>query len=151
MHLDYEAIQQAESLSEQLKRIRADQSLSESVSALDRKVMELQGKAAGFGAHLLTTAEGRSLSALNSALSQLLTIAQGADVAPTTQTLKMFHEVKQTLDQQLQGWNEVKSKDVPALNEKLRQANLPLLTAETFAVPQDHSREVEKSAGEEEP
>lgn len=151
MHLDYDALEQARGLSEQLKQMKIQGTLAESVSSLERKVMAIEGKPAGYGARLLTTPEGRSLSALNSALTQLLTVAQSADAAPTTQAVATFQQVQNALNQQLQTWEDLKSKDIPALNEKLRQANLPALSAEWSATPQDRWREVEKSSGEEEP
>jgi len=151
MHIDYEAIQQVLALIEQLKRIKAEGTLAESVSTLEMKAAELAGKPAGYGTRLLATTEGRSLNALNSALSQLLAVAQSADAAPTTQTIAVFKDVQKILDRQLSTWNDVRSKDVPALNEKLRQANLPLLNADALISPEERWREVEKAAGEEEP
>ena len=45
-----------------------------------------------------------------------------ADAAPTTQATATFAEVQRALDEQLAKWAEVRSKDIPALNQQLKQA-----------------------------
>ncbi len=39
----------------------------------------------------------------------------------------MFEELDKALAEQLSAWEQVKSKDIPALNEQLKKAKLPLI------------------------
>jgi hypothetical protein len=60
----------------------------------------------------------------------LLRLLQGADVTPTTQAAAAVGATASALDGLLVRWSEIKAKDVPALNEQLRQAGLPVLNPE---------------------
>jgi len=152
MRRDYQAIQQVRGLREQLKKMQGkDQAPSAGLSDLVKEAQDLEGGGAGFGARFLTTPEGRSLTALNSALGQLLAAADSADAAPTTQAVSMFTEVEAALEQQLQRWENIKSKEVPALNIKLQQAKLPAIDPEQRAAEKEKWGEPTKAAGEEEP
>ncbi len=37
----------------------------------------------------------------------------------------MFADLEKALDEQLSAWNQIKMKDVPALNEQLKKAGMP--------------------------
>jgi len=65
---------------------------------------------------------------LNGELGALLGVIEGADVAPTTQAVSGAQSLEQALAELMKRWNDIKSRDVPALNGHLRQANLPALT-----------------------
>jgi hypothetical protein len=45
----------------------------------------------------------------------------------------MYEQVSRALEGTLQRWQELKSKDIPALNQKLRQSGAPALNAEKAA------------------
>ena len=47
---------------------------------------------------------------------------------PTTQATAAADEYQRTFVTLSQRWREIKTKDAPALNEQLKQANLPPLT-----------------------
>jgi hypothetical protein len=66
-----------------------------------------------------------SVAALNSSFGSLLLLVEGADTAPTAQANETFATYKRLLDQQLVKWEQLKGKDLPALNELLRQRQLP--------------------------
>jgi photosystem II stability/assembly factor-like uncharacterized protein len=152
MHRDFQAIQQVQGLRQQLKKLQANnQAPSAGIAALAQQAQELEGGQMGFGARFLTTPEGRSLTALNAALGQLLATADSADAAPTAQAVGMFAEVESALDQQLQRWENIRDKDVPTLNIKLKAANLPALDPEERAVEEQKWGDPTKAAGEEEP
>jgi len=153
MHRDYEAVQQARSLNQQLDKLktRAQGQLSQAVSALEKKLAELEGHEGGYYALYLSTPEGRSLTQLNAALRELLANADSADAAPTAQLVAMFQDVQSALDQQLERWKEVKSKDIPALNLQLKQSGLPPLNLESASVLEREWRQAPKAAGDEEP
>ena len=50
-----------------------------------------------------------------------------ADAAPTTQ------ELEKTLDEQLAAWSQLKTKDVPQLNEELKKAGQPPIDLQKLA------------------
>jgi hypothetical protein len=58
----------------------------------------------------------------------LMGLVEGADVTPTTQAVSASDQVQKTLVGVLSRWNEIKDKDVKALNEQLGKAGLPVLT-----------------------
>jgi len=100
----------------------------------------------------LSTPEGRSLAHLNSGLSTLVSALDTADAAPTTQQKATFVEIEKALREQLSSWSELKSKDIPALNEQLKKAGLPLIdlqkpippsadTAQTTSQDRDRNEE----------
>lgn len=68
-----------------------------------------------------------SLSRTSGELMGLMGLVEGADVAPTTQAVAASEQVQRGLEQVLLRWNEIKDKEVRALNDLLRQANLPPL------------------------
>ena len=149
VHKDYEALKQVRSLRAQLKALEqpSDESqrtkfmLPSLASELDKKAATIEGKEAGFGARYLSTPEGRSLSRLNSGLGTLLNALDTADAAPTTQQLAMFGELEKALQEQLSAWTQLKSKDIPELNDELKKAGLPPIDPEKpAAAAEDSSR-----------
>jgi photosystem II stability/assembly factor-like uncharacterized protein len=131
MHRDCEALQQVRALRSQLKELEhgtTQGSAGRALSLLDKKTSELEGDEGGDGAHFLSTPEGRSLVRLNAGLYTLLQNVDTADTAPTTAAAATVNDVDQALSEQLAHWNEMKSKDIPALNALLRQAGMSPLT-----------------------
>ncbi|MBV8867192.1 MAG: hypothetical protein JO210_17480 [Acidobacteriaceae bacterium] len=68
-----------------------------------------------------------TLSSVNGTLTALLEGLQEADAAPTTQMNAAVADRRKALAQLLGRWDTVKKQDLPALNGKLRSANLPEL------------------------
>jgi Mrp family chromosome partitioning ATPase len=64
---------------------------------------------------------------VNGELLGLMGLVEGADVTPTTQAVAASEQVQRTLAEVLSRWSEVKDKDVKALNEQLRQANIEII------------------------
>ncbi len=138
LHKDYEALQQVRSLRSQLRSLGgsgpdANQAASKSkLAAIAKTAAELEAKAApiegeegDYGARYMSTPEGRSLSRLNGGFNALVGALDSADAAPTTQQATMFGELEKALEEQLSAWAQLKSKDIPELNEKLKKAALP--------------------------
>ena len=73
----------------------------------------------------MSTPAGRSLARLNNGFNTLVSALDTADAAPTTQQAAMFGELEKALEEQLSAWVQLKSKDIPELNGKLRKAGLP--------------------------
>jgi hypothetical protein len=51
-----------------------------------------------------------------------------ADAAPTEPQLEIFKMLDGQLEEQLKGWGQIKSEEVPKVNEMIKQADLPALT-----------------------
>lgn len=64
---------------------------------------------------------------LNSKFGYLNQAVDSADAAPTAGDTEVLTELDAQLEAQLTKWNEVTSKDLPALNQALRAANVPLI------------------------
>ncbi len=147
---DYQAVQRVHGLGDQLKALQkngATQFAAE-IAALEKKLDDVESTGGGFGAAFLSSPQGRGLARLNAGLVQLLGIVDSADVPPTTQATKMFSEVETALDQQLTTLKGILSQDLPALNEKLKQAGVAPLK-ESAAILDEEWGSPEKAAGEE--
>ena len=129
MNQDYEAVRQVRSLRSQLKSVAgtASGSLAEAIATLDRRAAVLEGTSGGFGATVVGGEGGTSLVRLGAGLKTLLDAVDSADVAPTPQAIATMRDLESALTAQLANWQQMKSKDVAALNQQLRQAQLPEL------------------------
>jgi len=146
LHQDYEAQQQVRSLRAQLKALGehgtdANQAaknsaknkklaaigavIAKTAADLEAKAAPIEGEEGDYATRYLSTPEGRSLARLNNGLNTLVSALDTADAAPTTQQAAMFGELEKALEQQLSAWAQLKSKDIPELNGKLRKAGLP--------------------------
>jgi photosystem II stability/assembly factor-like uncharacterized protein len=128
LHRDYQAVQQVRSLRSQTKALLAknpNPEITRAINDLETKAAALEGDEGGYGTRFLSTPEGRSLARLNTGFNMLLSALDSADAAPTTQQSAMFAEVEKALSEQLNAWDQLKSKDVADLNTKLKQAGLP--------------------------
>ena len=124
MQRDFDALTEVQMVRKALKQISSTANLQSQVGELDKKLVEVEGSAGGYGAQYLSTPQGRGLARLNSALSTLLTIVDSADAAPTTQAVATFAQVERALDEQLARWAEMRNKDLPAFNEQVKRAGL---------------------------
>jgi photosystem II stability/assembly factor-like uncharacterized protein len=111
---------------------KSDKRLRAAMDALDKKVAELQGARRPRRADILasgiqTGADRQSLMSLVGEFAAILQLVEGADAAPTTQAIAAAEQSEHALSELLATWSRLKSKDLPALNQQLRQANLPPL------------------------
>jgi photosystem II stability/assembly factor-like uncharacterized protein len=135
LHKDYEALQQVRSLRAQLRSLAGQgpaknaklAAIAKTAAELEAKAAPIEGEEGDYGARFLSTPEGRSLSRLNGGLNALVSALDSADAAPTTQQSAMFGELEKALEEQLSAWAQLKSKDIPELNDKLKKAGLPLI------------------------
>ena len=137
LHRDFEALQQIRSLRAQIKWLQRGKNANSAASStaldgaakiaadLETKAAAIEGSEGGYGSRFMSTPEGRSLARLNGGLGTMLGQLDTADAAPTTQELEMFGEVNKALDEQLAAWDQLKTKDVPQLNEELKKAGQP--------------------------
>jgi hypothetical protein len=143
----YEGMRDARTAATQIRTLRTQvQSLrgragagplAEALAALDQKAAALEGPDAGGrgrrggrGGRGEAGAGEASLGRAAGELGPLLRLLQGADVTPTTQAAAAVGATASVLDGLLARWAEIKAKDLPALNEQLRQAGLPVLNPE---------------------
>jgi hypothetical protein len=69
----------------------------------------------------------RSLMRLSAELHRLLDVLDGADAAPTTQVVSACADAEKALQNLMEQWNEIGTKEIQSLNERLRKATLPPL------------------------
>jgi photosystem II stability/assembly factor-like uncharacterized protein len=131
MQRDFDALTEVQKVRKALKQISSTANLQSQVGELDKKLAEVEGTAGGYGAQYLSTPAGRGLARLNSGLSTLLAIVDSADAAPTTQAVATLTEVQRALDEQLAQWADLRNKDLPALNQQLKQAGVPPIEVPT--------------------
>ncbi len=135
LHQDFEALQQVRSLRAQLKALAGHgpaksgklAAIAKTTAELEERAAAIEGEEGDYGARYLSTPEGRSLARLNGGLNALVSALDSADAAPTTQQAAMFGELTKALEEQLSAWDQLKAKDIPELNEKLKKAGLPLI------------------------
>ena len=153
LHQDYEALQQVRSLRAQLKALTGVEAgatqvaknaernkklaaIRETANELEEKAATIEGEEGEYDTHYLSTPEGRSLARLNSGLSVLVSVLDGADAAPTTQQVAMFGELEEALKEKSSAWGKLMAKDIPELNDKLKKAGQPLIDSQK-PVPAD--------------
>jgi photosystem II stability/assembly factor-like uncharacterized protein len=125
---DFRALTQVRALRAHLAALcesAKDEPLAGDVAALDAKLAELESAGAGPGG-----LEGEGLSRLNTRLATLLDVVEGADAPPTRQAVAAFGDAQRALAARLTAWKELREREVPTLNEKLRQSNRPALKLE---------------------
>jgi len=109
--------------------------LAEALSALEKKAAGIGGEgradvsSPGLPGGTIDL-RNPNLTSLNNGFSSLLENLQSADVTPTDATIAAASELKRTLVKLLSDWNDLKTRDVAAMNEQLRAANQPMLTPE---------------------
>jgi hypothetical protein len=96
------------------------------LASMDQKLAEIEGAQAVRSAQR-TQPAGEDLTKLNAAFGTMLDVFQEADVAPTTQAVTTERGLDVTLQRLMAQWNMIRGKDLPALNERLKQAQLPTL------------------------
>jgi photosystem II stability/assembly factor-like uncharacterized protein len=129
MNQSFGTVQQISGLRDQLKTVlsltktgTADAAIAETAGTLDKKAAELLAVEVQYPPVGIV-----SLAALNGSFGSLLLLVEGADSAPTAQANETFLTYKRLLYQQMAKWDQLKAKDIPALNELLRQRQMPPL------------------------
>jgi hypothetical protein len=132
MHKDFEALMQVRNLRKQLGAIRARAAQGTAITAaladLDRKLAALEGAGGFRNVRGSDAGEQETLVRLNGELSGLYEVIEGADTTPTTQAVAAVAELQKALDSPLARWQELRNRDIPTLNEQLKEANLPPVT-----------------------
>jgi hypothetical protein len=114
----------------------ADPALKSHLDALGEKILGVAGAAGGgFGGGGGGGAGGGGARTTAASVSgrarTLFGLIEEADVAPTTQIAAALPDVIKDSNTVEQGWQGIKSSDIPALNQELRAAGLPPITVAT--------------------
>ncbi len=115
-----QAVTQARSVLEQLHKIAAQPAgpVAESIKAFDQKVAAiLLGSAGG--------APQPTLARANAALGTLYGSVGQADAAPTAAQLNAAADTERDFAPLMKRWEDIKSTDLPAFNQRLKNAKLP--------------------------
>ena len=100
----------------------------------DARLKDLQDAVGQFDARAKILADGKpavwpdtggGMQALDAAFSALSNTGEEADRAPTAQATTAFEDCEKRLHEIAEEWDAMKQKDLPALDEKLRQAGMP--------------------------
>jgi hypothetical protein len=120
---DFDGYQQTKELrarlAELVKRPKEDP-IAVAASALDAKVAALAGTATP----ILETPKAASFMAVNDTLTALMALVDGADFAPSEESFAAYRRICKGLNETLAAWQELKNKDVAALNLLIGKSNL---------------------------
>jgi hypothetical protein len=109
-------------LAELMQRPKEDP-VAVAASALDAKVAALAGEPTP----ILDTPKTTSFMAVNDALTALMALVDGADFAPSEESFAAYRRICKGENEALAVWQELKNKDVAALNVLLGKNNLAAL------------------------
>jgi hypothetical protein len=105
--------------------------LGQAAASLDARAKALaeggQGGRRGPGQGRGSRGEEPALAPLNDQLAGLLVAVDGSDAAPTTQQEAAAQQLERRLAGLLARWQELRSRDLPALDQELERAGLPPL------------------------
>src|SRR5207245_4981594 len=131
---NFEGYQQAKGLRARLADLmKRPKEAPVAAKALDVKVAELSGEATP----ILETPKTASFNAVNDTLTALMALVDGADFAPSEESFAAYRRICKGSNEAFAAWQELKNKDVAALNILLGKSNLralpevPDVTAET--------------------
>jgi hypothetical protein len=111
-----------EQLNERSSKLGAG-ALADSITALNRKIAELQGgKESSFFGLPHNGKQPENFSTLNQHFGNLLSVADSADSAPTSQARGAYREEENALKELQKRWLAARSEDIPKLNTQLAQA-----------------------------
>ncbi|MFL6261726.1 MAG: VPS10 domain-containing protein [Thermoanaerobaculia bacterium] len=106
------------------RRKGASPEVAKSLDALRKKAEDLAGGSAWW----LSPTTLNCLRAVGDALNKLATAADGADAAPSPDTVDGFEKIQPSLNATLAAWETLKTKDLAALNAKLKKARMAAIT-----------------------
>src|SRR5262249_15895761 len=99
-----------------------DGALADALSALDQKAAALEGRERGRRERGMRDNQPPSFARAAGEQLHLLGVLQSADAMPTRQAFLAVDEAGRALEGLFTQWNELKSNDVKAVNERLRAA-----------------------------
>jgi hypothetical protein len=109
-------------LAELIKRPKEDPMVS-AAKTLDAKIANLEGEATP----ILETPKSTDFMAVNDTLAALMALVDGADFAPSEESFAAYRRICKGENEVLASWQDLKNKDVAALNTLLGKSNLAVL------------------------
>jgi photosystem II stability/assembly factor-like uncharacterized protein len=122
-------------LAEPLKRPK-ENPIAVAAAALDQRAAALAGEAT----EILQTPKTASFTAMNDGLTALIALVDGADFAPSEESFAAYRRICRGTNEAIAAWQDLKSKDVAALNVLLKNNNLA-------ALPEQPELAAEKNCG----
>lgn len=128
MNKSFDTLAQIRSVRAQLKE-RAEKAgkgaLADAIAAVDKQAEELEGATqSSFFGLAPRGKQPENFSTLNQHFGGILSVADSADAAPTTQATAVYKELGEALEKLLTGWTQIHQQDLTALNDKLKAAGL---------------------------
>jgi photosystem II stability/assembly factor-like uncharacterized protein len=132
MNESFEALGQVKSVRAQLKGLASkaagNEKLGKDLAALDKQCAELEGATQpGFTGVPSAGKQPENLSTLNQHFSAILTVADSADAAPTTQATAAYQDLAASSTTLHKRWTELCAREVVELNTELKKVGLPVL------------------------
>jgi photosystem II stability/assembly factor-like uncharacterized protein len=128
MNETFEALGKVRSVRAQLKERGAKAgkgALADAITALDKQAAELEGAAqSNFFGLPPGAKQAENFSSLNQHFGGILSVADSADAAPTTQATAVYRELEGDLEKLTARWTKIRQQDIPALNTELKKAGL---------------------------
>ena len=136
------ALALARSAREQLQKLNAPQGgpLAAAISDSSKKLSAVLD---GAGAPRSSAAASPTLVSVNGGISALYGELDRADAAPTTAQHNALAEVEGGFGDVMKLWTAWEKTDLPALNQQLRQANLPEVRFESIAPVEEDGDDIE--------
>jgi hypothetical protein len=142
-HNSYQAVKQSRAATAEIRNLiaqlqalqpRATQPLATVLTDLQAKATALEGAAAGGGRRggagrgAAVPAGNPTVASVGAQLTSTMTAAEDADAAPVGHVEETYDSAYRAFTDLFTRWNQIKAKDLPSLNEQLKQAQLPALT-----------------------
>jgi hypothetical protein len=128
MNESFGALAKVRSLRAQLKERAAKagkSELGEAIAAVDKQVAVLEGAAqSNFFGLPPGAKQPENFSTLNQHFGNILSVADSADAAPTTQATAVYRELKEALAKLSSQWMKLRDQDIASLNAELKKAGL---------------------------
>ncbi|MBV8811894.1 MAG: hypothetical protein JO033_24755 [Acidobacteriaceae bacterium] len=124
--VSYAAAAQLHSLRSRLADLKKESpQAARAIEIFDQKALALEGAPVGrFGGRSAAPATD-TLNLVNGQLDALMQALQEADVTPSAAQIAAVADRRHALAGLLSRWNDLKSRDLPALNLQLKQSNVP--------------------------
>jgi hypothetical protein len=107
----------------ELKKRPKEDPIAVAAGALDAKAAALEGEPTP----ILEAPKTTSFMAVNDTLTALMALVDGADFAPSEESFAAYRRICKGLNEALAAWQELKNKEVAALNNLLGKSNLKAL------------------------
>jgi len=128
MNRSFEALSQVRTVRAQLKERAAKAgkgALAEAIAALDKQAAEMEGATQSNFFGLPPGAKApENFSSLNQHFGGILSVADSADTAPTTQATAVYQELGDAHEKLAAHWTKIRQQEIPALNAELKKAGL---------------------------